>query len=305
MRATARKRAAAATNGAATGVDGFWFGHPLLECRCSGELARLLTDPVLRGRGVPHGDGRSVLLLPGFLVSDATLRLLARFLGRIGYRPVASGIRFNSGCGDSFDERMVGVIDREYSMGGRRLAIVGHSRGGHYARSLAARYPDRVSHIVTMGAGVEDPLDVSMLTKCGAAVMRSALAGCDPARSERGCLTLRMHLRIRRWVSPHRFLPMSDSHRSTRATTEWCAGSHVSPITRCAWRCAEVTSAWHSTGTPTARLPRLWRCRPPIVSSPSHEIADLAGSAISTTASSSRPPGARVEVSALRDRSVF
>src|ERR1700752_3431010 len=125
MRTTARKRAAAAAlNGAAAGVDGFWLGHRLLECRSFGELARLLTDPVLRGRGVPHGDGRSVLLLPGFLASDATLRLLARFLGRIGYRPVASGIRFNSGCGDSFDERMVGVIEREYSLAGRRRAIV-------------------------------------------------------------------------------------------------------------------------------------------------------------------------------------
>src|ERR1700761_9263528 len=156
MRAAARERATeAATNGAATGVDGFWLGHPLLECRSSGELARLLADPVLRGRGVPHGDGRSVLLLPGFLVSDATLSLLARFLGRIGYRPVVSGIRFNSGCGDSFDERMLGVIEREFSMAGRRLAIVGHSRGGPYARSLAARYSGRVSHIVTMGSGVE------------------------------------------------------------------------------------------------------------------------------------------------------
>src|SRR6202008_1829381 len=135
MTATARKRAAAAApDGAATGGDGVWLGHPLLEYRSSGELARLLTDPVLRGRGVPHGDGRSVLLLPGFLVSDATLGLLARFLGLIGYRPAASGIRFNSGCGDSFDERMVGVIDREYSLSGRRLAIVGHSRGGHSPR---------------------------------------------------------------------------------------------------------------------------------------------------------------------------
>src|ERR1700743_3562160 len=97
MRATARKRAAAAaTNGAATGGDGLLLCAPLLECRSSGELARLLTDPVLRGRGVPHGDGRSVLLLPGFLVSDATLRLLAQFLRRIGYRPGARGIRFNS-----------------------------------------------------------------------------------------------------------------------------------------------------------------------------------------------------------------
>ena len=262
MRATARKRAAAAvTDGAAPGVDGFWLGHPLLECRSSGELARLLTDPVLRGRGVPHGDGRSVLLLPGFLVSDATLRLLARFLRRIGYRPVASGIRFNSGCGDSFDERMVGVIDREYSMSGRRLAIVGHSRGGHYARSLAARYPDRVSHIVTMGTGVEDPLDVSVLTKCGAAVVRSAWAVVTPRDRSVDALPCAAPAHTPR-VSPHRFLARSDSHRSTRATTEWCAGSHVSPITRCAWRCAEVTSAWHSIGTPTARLPRLWPCRP-------------------------------------------
>src|SRR6202012_2856399 len=122
------------------------------------------------------------------LVSDATLSLLAGFLRRIGYRPVDNGIRFNSGCGDSFDDRVGGIINRKDSGGGRRLAIVGHSRGGHYARSLAARYPDRVSHIVTMGAGVEDPLDVSILTKCGAAVVRGAVGGCDPARSERGCL---------------------------------------------------------------------------------------------------------------------
>ena len=86
MSATARKPAtAAATNGAATGVDGFWLGHPLLEYRSSGELARLLTDPVMRGRGVPHGDGRSVLLLPGFLVSDVTLRPLARFSQAVGF----------------------------------------------------------------------------------------------------------------------------------------------------------------------------------------------------------------------------
>ena len=44
-----------------------WHGHPLLELRCYAELARLLVDPVFRGHGVPHGDGRSVLLLPGFL----------------------------------------------------------------------------------------------------------------------------------------------------------------------------------------------------------------------------------------------
>lgn len=76
-----------------------WRGHPFLELRWYGELARLLSDPIMRGHGVPHGDGRSVLLLPAFLVSDQSLAPLAGFLRRIGYHPFVAGIRFNSGCG--------------------------------------------------------------------------------------------------------------------------------------------------------------------------------------------------------------
>ena len=37
------------------------------------ELSALLRDPVFRGRGVPHGDGRPVLLVPGFLSGDWAL----------------------------------------------------------------------------------------------------------------------------------------------------------------------------------------------------------------------------------------
>ena len=167
-----------------------WHGHPLLELRCYTELARLLVDPVFRGRGVPHGDGRSVLLLPGFLAPDSSLGLLAQFLRRIGYHPVLSGIRLNSGCGNTFDQRIVGTVMREHTRTGRRLAVVGHSRGGHYARSLAARYPDLISDIVTMGAAVEDPLDVSTLTKHAAAAVRTIATTHDSEKQARGCLTL-------------------------------------------------------------------------------------------------------------------
>ena len=88
------------------------FGHPLLELRWYGELARLVADPVMCGRGVPRGDGRSVLLLPGFLAGDSSLSLLALFLRRIGYRPIRCGIWFNSGCFATFDRRMVGRLVR-------------------------------------------------------------------------------------------------------------------------------------------------------------------------------------------------
>jgi hypothetical protein len=92
-------------------VDGTQVRHaaklyrPALENRAYLELARLLADPVLRGHGVPGGDGRAVLLLPGYLAGDRSLSLLARFLRRIGYLPVFSGIAFNSGCAGSYERR--------------------------------------------------------------------------------------------------------------------------------------------------------------------------------------------------------
>jgi triacylglycerol lipase len=165
------------------------FGHPLLELRWYGELARLVADPVMGGRGVPRGDGRSVLLLPGLLAGDSSLSLLALFLRRIGYRPIQCGIRLNSGCFATFDRRMVGKLVRAHDRSGRRVAIIGHSRGGHYARSLAARHPNLVSHVVTMGTGLEDPMDVSALCHWAAATVRTALHTGDPQRAAFGCLT--------------------------------------------------------------------------------------------------------------------
>ena len=165
------------------------LGHPLLELRWYGELARLLADPVMCGRGVPRGDGRSVLLLPGFLAGDSSLSLLALFLRRIGYRPIRCGIWFNSGCFATFDRRMVDRLVGAHERSGRRVAIIGHSRGAHYARSLAARHPNLVSDVVAMGAGLEDPLDVSALCHTGAVAVRTVLHTGDPRRAALGCLT--------------------------------------------------------------------------------------------------------------------
>src|SRR3977135_256371 len=43
-----------------------WWGEHLRETRRHPELYRLLVGPVFHGRGVPRGDGRPVILLPGF-----------------------------------------------------------------------------------------------------------------------------------------------------------------------------------------------------------------------------------------------
>jgi len=164
-------------------------GEPLLESRAYLELARLLADPVWRGHGVPVGDGRTVLLLPGYLAGDNTLSLLARFLRRIGHRPAFAGIAFNSGCARSYAGRMADALRHQRAQTGREVAIVGHSRGGHYAKALATEHPQDVSHVVCLGSGLESPLDTFPVTRLTVATSRRLLAPSGSPRGELGCLT--------------------------------------------------------------------------------------------------------------------
>ena len=163
--------------------------RPDLENRAYLELARLLADPVLRGHGVPGGDGRAVLLLPGYLAGDRSLSLLARFLRRIGYLPVFSGIAFNSGCAGGYERRIIDAVRHARQSTGRPIAVVGHRRGGHYAKSIAAAHPGDVSHVVFLGSGLDAVLDVYPVTALSAAVSRRGLALASPARQASGCLT--------------------------------------------------------------------------------------------------------------------
>src|SRR5215472_15055954 len=57
------------------------------------EFSALVRDPVFRGRGVPKGDGRPVLLIPGFLAGDWTLRVLDNWLTRGAVGARAGGAR--------------------------------------------------------------------------------------------------------------------------------------------------------------------------------------------------------------------
>jgi pimeloyl-ACP methyl ester carboxylesterase len=118
-----------------------WWGRPLAETRWCLELGRLLADPVWHGRGVPRGDGRPVVLMPGFLAGDQTLRVIAAWLRRFGYRPRFAGFVTNTDCSDRALDRVERTVDELWAAHGRRVALIGHSRGGHFARALAARRP--------------------------------------------------------------------------------------------------------------------------------------------------------------------
>lgn len=175
-----------------------WRGRPLAETRWLLELARLGVDPAFLGvGGIPRGDGRPVLLMPGFLAGDQTLSVLAGWLWRIGYRPRTCGFVSNVGCSERALERVERKADGLSRRYGCRVALIGHSRGGHYARALAAGRPELVSHAISLGADLNHMFGVSHPTMLAVAATRRALRATQRARDEQ-CLTVSCPCRFTR-----------------------------------------------------------------------------------------------------------
>jgi len=133
------------------------------ETRLGLEVASLIRDPVYRGAGVANGRGQPVLLIPGFLAGDDSLRLMTTWLRRTGHTPHGAGIRVNADCAAAGLDRLLLRLEQVAGAERRRVAIIGQSRGGLYARVLAARRPDLVSGIVTLGSAHVEPLAVHPL----------------------------------------------------------------------------------------------------------------------------------------------
>jgi triacylglycerol lipase len=130
------------------------------EARAALEHAALRRHPVFRGEGVMPGDGAPVLLVPGFLAGDVSLGVMAAWLKRIGYRPCRAGIRANVDCTSRALDGLDRQLERFAERHGRRVTIVGQSRGGSLARILGVRRPELVAGVVCLGSPVLDPLAV-------------------------------------------------------------------------------------------------------------------------------------------------
>jgi triacylglycerol lipase len=168
--------------------DGRWWGEHLRETRWQLELTRLLVDPIFRGHGVPRGDGRAVMLMPGLGGGDQTLLVLGAWLRRLGYRPRVCGFVANVSCSEVAMERVERQLEQIHQRDGRRVALIGHSRGGLYTRALACRRPELVSHAIALGAGLRQMLAISYPTLVFVDRVRRQLLSTGRARSPR-CMT--------------------------------------------------------------------------------------------------------------------
>ncbi len=167
-----------------------WWGRPLAESRWALELARLSVDPVLLGRGVARGDGRPVVLLPGFLAGDPSLLVLASWLRRIGHRPYGCGFVANVDCSDprARARRAARRAAPPPSRPARRAGRAQPRRALRPARSRTAA-PSTVWPVppVSLGADLQRMFGISVPTQVAVIAARRGVAALRRGRAER-CL---------------------------------------------------------------------------------------------------------------------
>lgn len=130
-----------------------------------------------------HGNRKSVMLIPGFMAGDMSLAPLAGLCRWLGHKTFFTGIRSNSNCPRQTLMHLEHHLERIHGDEGR-VAIIGQSLGGVYARELAARRPELVERVITLGSPVrlvEDSANALVITM---ARMVSRLRNMDD-----GCLT--------------------------------------------------------------------------------------------------------------------
>ena len=121
-----------------------------LEWRAPWEFgAALWSQPLLPL--APRGDGHPVIVYPGLLAGDRSTGVLRRFLARLGYAVIPSGIKRNLGPRDGVLEALRDGLLAARREHRRKVSLIGWSLGGVYARELAKEYPEDVRQVVTMG----------------------------------------------------------------------------------------------------------------------------------------------------------
>jgi triacylglycerol lipase len=121
--------------------------------RSAGERRAHRRRPAAPGARFPE----PVILVPGFMAGDASLRFMAGTLRRQGFRTYRSHIHANVGCTLDAAARLEGRLESIAERRGGRVQIVGHSLGGMLARGLAVRRPDLISGVVTLGSPMLAP----------------------------------------------------------------------------------------------------------------------------------------------------
>lgn len=98
-----------------------------------------------------EGDGHPVLVLPGFMSTDASTNPLRKYLDSIGYSAYGWSLGRNFGEESDID-RLLDLTDKLYQEHRTKITIIGWSLGGIYARQIAKSRPHLIRQLITLGS---------------------------------------------------------------------------------------------------------------------------------------------------------
>ena len=126
----------------------------LLELRAPLDWATiLLRAPQLLS--APRGDGRPVMLLPGYGTDEASMRPLGRYLRFLGYDVYDWGLGRNKGDVDGYIDLVGDQVRELYAeVDDKSWTLIGWSLGGVIAREVARLYEPYVREVITLGTPI-------------------------------------------------------------------------------------------------------------------------------------------------------
>ena len=124
-----------------------------LEARGLIELPRLLLRfPELVWQ--PRGEGRPVLILPGYGAGDGSTAILKSYLKLLGYRARGWGLGRNTGTAADLLPRILKRVSSLARRSKQQVHLIGWSFGGYLARELARERADLIGQVITLGTPV-------------------------------------------------------------------------------------------------------------------------------------------------------
>lgn len=110
-------------------------------------------------KNLKNGDRHPVIVIPGFMGGDLSVKSLTRFLYKSGYSAKTWGMGLNLGNLEDLDE-LSEKIEKKFQLTNQKISLVGWSLGGVYAREMAKKHPDKIRQVITLCSpfnGVTEP----------------------------------------------------------------------------------------------------------------------------------------------------
>jgi pimeloyl-ACP methyl ester carboxylesterase len=117
--------------------------------------ALLASAPILAT--APRGQPHPVVVLPGLGADDRSTIAIRGFLETLGYQVHGWGRDRNVRAPDADLSAVVSQVRKLREDSGRRVSLVGWSRGGIIAREVARQVPDNVRMVITLGSPFAAP----------------------------------------------------------------------------------------------------------------------------------------------------